>query len=329
MAPFCTPKTMSDITDNRAGDESPVITNAAAGDNDDALTGYNALLSCATDHFILSPEESTDMSAIDAVTPTHHTLFGDLLSDWRRLHTDPNTLAEISSWTLGPLHDATTPGDLEQLCRSHPDGTLTALLTLHQNEHSHLAGRALLELMAPKLSKIRRYARTGHAHRDRRLAFEDRSAATVAAFLEVIATYRPTNPTGIAGALYLQTLGRITTADISVDDIPLEHDTLRQLEPHHPTLYTATDDGDDHSIDRLLRWAVHTHTIKPLDHRLIQSAYLTPGADMTTVAADHGLTPGALRQRLSRAVRAIRTAVQADTGITPAARPRYATSRAS
>lgn len=250
--------------------------------------------------------------------------------EWAQLCTQPSANAEAITWTASQpaLTGLTSLADLEKLHRRDRDSVLFALLDLHQ-QGSRLAGRALLQLMLGKLITIARYARvTGH---DRTDAFDERAAATVAVFMSIVSTHRPTG-TNVYAALYFRVLGVISTAKTYANETAAtwfldDLDTgLRHTK--HAILHPP-DDESDISATEVLDWAVTRAIITTADRTLLQRAYLEQtDLDLAAVAAEVGLTHAALRKRLSRALARIRhhLAVTDRLSATP---PRNARKRAT
>jgi len=250
--------------------------------------------------------------------------------EWDQLCARPSADAEAITWTTSQpaLAGLTILADLTELHRHDRDAVLFALLDLHQ-QGSSLAGRALLQLMLGKLITIARYARVaGH---DRLGAFDERAAGTVAVFMSLVSTYRPTGA-NVYASVYLRVLGGICSAPTYDNETAAtwfleDLDTgLRRAE--HTTLHPPADVPDITAAE-VLDWAVARAIITTADRTLLQRAYLEQtDLDLTAVAAEVGLTPAALRKRLSRALARIRDhlAVTARPSATP---PRNARKRCS
>jgi hypothetical protein len=228
----------------------------------------------------------------------------------------PAAAAEVLTWSVSQdaLGEVTDLNDLAAAHRRDRDGVLLALLTLHQ-EGSSLAGRALLQLMLGKLISLTRHARvSGH---DRYHACDERAASTVATFVSLIATYRPSGE-NVYAALFLHTLKKITREETFAQEIPAS-DVMGESDS------AENEPGADISASALLTWAVEKKVINDLDHTLIQRAYLEQtDCDLAVIAAEVGMTPVALRQRLYRAVTRIRKSVVASN---QPSRPRFARGR--
>lgn len=248
------------------------------------------------------------MNAQTQLTPSTATanLYTRLNREWGALCARPvSATAEAITWsaTQPALAAIRSLADLADAHRADREGVLRALLVLHQ-DGSALAGRALMQLMLGKLISITRYARIpGH---DRIHACDERAAVTVAAFMSVIAAYRPSGDTFVA--LSLRTLKEISAAATFDQELP-DSDFVEQS--------LADDDDGGHfcaeeevSAEGMLEWAVNKKVISIRDQRLLQIAYLDQAdRELAQIARDLDISPAALRKRLSRALSRLRTAV--------------------
>ena len=181
--------------------------------------------------------------------------------------------------------------------------------------------------MLGKLITITRYARvSGH---DRLGAFDERAAVTVAAFMSIVSTRRPSG-TNVYAWMYLRVLGEISTAPTYNSEVPVPWLIAGSTEPHamHPTLHPRTDEPAI-TAAAVLDWAVTRAIITTTDRTLLQRAYLDQtDLALAAVADEAGLTPAALRKRLSRALARIRDHLTV-TNRPSATPPRYARERCS
>lgn len=203
------------------------------------------------------------------------------------------------------------------------DELLLALLRLSQSGE-RFATRTLLQAVMPKLSQLAHYA-----HTDGDIEGSDRSSITTVAFLAVVQHY-PVNRRlrGVAGNLALDTLHRITVDQhrstapnhvLHYEPWELEAAAAGDIAKHR-TLTTQTPSVDPtDEVHQLLTWALEHQVITPDDSALLQRSFCFPSTDMpnrghSATAAELGLSPAAVRQRCSRAIRCIRTAVQEQLG---------------
>lgn len=252
------------------------------------------------------------------------------------------TRSEIAAWraTVPALAELTEPTDLDRLVAADPDTVLGALLDLHQ-DGSQLAAAMLLHQMLPVLCRLTKYAHdcSPAARAD------DRSAAVIAAFLNVIAIHRGRSK--IAGALRMKTLGVITAqprpAEVLGDELLFDlldgRTGHRTREPGAPRrsrgLLIGADvtHGHDDPADRVsartrvdyarfgvphpdhatgaavLTWARCTEVITADEQRLLARTYLEDEATTAEIAAELGVSYPALRKRLQRLVARIRNEV--------------------
>lgn len=296
-----------------------MITQRLTGDNNMQVRGYDALISSYADHFLLHEEpfvDARDATALSRPKAPSESIYLQILRDWAQLTGQPRARAELTQWRLDKpaLAGLTEFTAIAAMSRSDAvDDLFTALLELHQNG-SQLAGQALLAQMVPKLRSMTRYARVS-AHSGSE--YQERAAATVCAFMEVIATYRGTGRS-VPGALSLKTLGLITKDDQSVGlrEYPVDHVLLQSYRDVGDKENRFTDDFSAISADSLLSWAVKTSVISDLERTLIVRAYLIEeGADLPALATEFNLSYAALRQRLHRAVGRIRNAVCEHAGV--------------
>lgn len=253
----------------------------------------------------MSTHAATAPSHSSSALPSHGAARGDLYSrlntEWMQLCARPSAAAEVLTWSVNQpaLSQVQELNDLAGAHRLDRDAVLLALLTLHQ-EGSVLAGRALLQLMLGKLISLTRHARV--AGFDSYHAYDERAATTIATFMSLIAEYRPSGE-NIYAALFLRTLKKIAHENTFAGEIPasdlMDRSDAPEAETENPFL--AQD---------LLAWAVRNGVITGTDRALIQRAYLDQtDTDLTSIAAEIGMTSAALRQRLYRAVSKIRNSV--------------------
>lgn len=234
------------------------------------------------------------------------------------------TAQEVACWrtrypALAELTDLTV---LPQLVAADADAVLTALLAAHQ-DGSQLAGAVLLNQMMPKLLRLTRYARVpGYC---RHSAYADRGAATIAAFLTVIAEFRPRPGQRVAGQLSLNTLHAITIEAQVEPEVPVPDVATigpaaggrrrRGLQASSRQGLVVADvvdwEPDPWAMpaEEVLDWAVRHGAITVEDRDLLAAAYLGTDTDLRAVAVQFGLSYPALRQRLHRRLGAVRAAV--------------------
>ncbi len=242
--------------------------------------------------------------------------------------------AEVRAWALADpaLASFTIGGDIldaiDDASSSRQDQLLLALLRLSQ-AGERFATRTLLQAMMPKLSQLAHYADT-----DGDIKGSDRSSITTAAFLAVVHTYPVQRRLrSVAGNLALDTLHRITadrhthmttpTRVLNWDPWQLEYaaaaEDIGSLNHAPLTTDTAADTDPGDEVRQLLTWALEHEVITTDEAALLRRSFLTDPTDTTprghsASAEELGLSPAAVRQRCSRAIRRIRTAVHEQLG---------------
>jgi len=256
-----------------------------------------------------------------------------LATEWPLVNTAHR--ADVQAWALtDPALAGFTSGGavldaIDDASSARQDQLLLALLRLAQTGE-RFATRTLLQAMMPKLSQLAHYADT-----DGDIKGSDRSSITVSAFLTVVHTYPvQRRPRSVAGNLALDTLHRIaadrkqhtTTARTRVltwDPWLLEYAAAEKgigSLNHTPlTTDTTTDADPGDEVRQLLTWALEHEVITTEEAALLRRSFLTDPTDTTprghsATAEELGLSPAAVRQRCSRAIRRIRTAVHEQLG---------------
>lgn len=238
-------------------------------------------------------------------------LAGQLNLEWARLRGDENAAAAVTGWAnrYETLAGCATPADVEQrilACRpEETDQILLALLRLARSGDA-LAGRTVLQLMLGKAIRIAA-SRSGM---DTRHNLEH---TTITALWTVIATYPvDRRPTKVAANIAMDTL-QIITGEFAHHrtELPTGPDLLNGRT-------TVASESADVELLEVLTWSVDRGTISAADATLILDIYSpAPGeAGGATAAARHGLGWPAARQRASRAVRKIATAIHGDSPTT-------------
>lgn len=242
-------------------------------------------------------------------------IVGQLNLEWAALRTDPATCQRVRAWAEAkePLAGCTAVGDIEtrtaSVSRAEADQILLALLELAVADR--LAGRVVLQLMLGKAVRIAA-SHTGRADRDllEQLA--------VAALWDVIATYPiQRRRQKVAANLAMDTLRQVV-AELAPGRVesPVEPDVISR---HAPGDEAVDDDAPAPVVDlelfEVLAWGVDHGVLSPADASLLTRVYCpAPGEDGgEAAAAEFGLSWAAARQRCSRAVRKLATAVRADT----------------
>jgi len=242
--------------------------------------------------------------------------------------------ADVQAWALtDPALAGFTSGGaildaIDDASSARQDQLLLALLRLSQ-AGERFATRTLLQAMMPKLSQLAHYADT-----DGDIKGSDRSSITTAVFLTVVHTYPVQRRLrSVAGNLALDTLHRITadrhthmttpTRVLNWDPWQLEYaaaaEDIGSLNHAPLTTDTAADTDPSDEVRQLLTWAFEHEVITTDEAALLRRSFLTDPTDTTprghsATAGELGLSPAAVRQRCSRAIRRIRTAVHEQLG---------------
>jgi hypothetical protein len=242
--------------------------------------------------------------------------------------------ADVQAWALtDPALAGFTSGGaildaIDDASSARQDQLLLALLRLSQ-AGERFATRTLLQAMMPKLSQLAHYADT-----DGDIKGSDRSSITTAVFLTVVHTYPVQRRLrSVAGNLALDTLHRITadrhthmttpTRVLNWDPWQLEYaaaaEDIGSLNHAPLTTDTAADTDPSDEVRQLLTWAFEHEVITTDEAALLRRSFLTDPTDTTprghsATAEELGLSPAAVRQRCSRAIRRIRTAVHEQLG---------------
>ena len=247
-------------------------------------------------------------------------IFADLLTDWRRSSSNPTINHQATRWgrTHPALADATGLDDiLDRLSPTHPANTDAVLLALisHFQAGQSLAGRTLLQAMAPMLAGMSH--RVLHHH-----PVEERQQAVVATFWDVISRYNPTRARNVASNLRYDTLHAVTkdqharTKQRTITETPVDPTTAAELAADTAVVIDLTPTADTPLIE-VVMWALDQRVISRSDAQLIARIYLS--SDTTTspvphAAAELGISAAAVRKRCSRIAAVIAAAVVDDAG---------------
>lgn len=203
-------------------------------------------------------------------------------------------LAGIS--TLGAVLEMIDAGDTERT-----DAVLHALLTL-ASRGSDIAARTVLQAMLPAVR------RQGHTARFRRL--EDPLSCAGAAMWTAISTYPLRRTRRVAANLALEALRALDAQEIA--PLPIE-DVEARVDAAH--IRTAGHGGpevtDAEAAAATIAWGMDHGILTPEDGRLLALVHLAEPTPSTVELADEfGITAAAVRQRHSRAVRRLASAVR-------------------
>ncbi|MEU4607576.1 hypothetical protein AB0F43_31715 [Kribbella sp. NPDC023972] len=176
---------------------------------------------------------STTTAGLHPASLGEPSLVGSLNNEWSQLCTSAQALSELASWhhTEPALSSVDGLEDLPEATRRDADGVLGALIRLAQSG-SGLAGRAVVQLMLPKIVLMAR------SQRRCLIPFEDAASRVVAAMWEQIMCYPlAARPRRIASNLALDSLKHVTegvardnASQLGVDDELLAQDRVHDEE---------------------------------------------------------------------------------------------------
>src|SRR5690606_32499262 len=280
-------------------------------------------------------------------------IYRQLTTEWVALQTRPTTRRTLDRWTrtepaLAGLHSPGAIVDaIDDGSKPRKDEILGALIRL-THDGQHLAGRIVLQAMMPKLARI---AMNAVPDSGNVASFvEDSRHETLAEFWDVLATYPiERRPSSVAGGLALDTLNRVVRsrqkhhqaeqvfliplepAEVMLDRRAMADESeygvygaamgrvLQELS--HTPRPTAFIDVDSPLLE-VIAWGARSSAITVAEAKLLVEVYLpdkTEGWGFDTVAARHGWTVAATRQRCSRVVRKLTAAVRAEVSVDLAA----------
>ncbi|WP_347350364.1 hypothetical protein [Intrasporangium sp.] len=188
------------------------------------------------------------------------------------------------------------------------DALLHALLALHA-AGDQLAGRTVLQAMLGKATRM--------AYTAKKRGTIDPFETVIAAMWETIRTYPLHRASSVAGNLALDTLRRLGPA-ATAREIPAGLQAETHPDPggaSHPRRAAdspETNEVFDAVLPRTLGWALEHDVLTPAEVRLLARLHLDdnePTLTMRELAGRMGITHAALRQRHSRAIRALAAAI--------------------
>ena len=252
-------------------------------------------------------------------------LYRGLCAEWVALGLSPSSATVVARWgrahrvlapcaSLGEIVDAIDAADPERT-----DALLGALIATFQ-AGAQLAGRVVLQAMLPKLTRMA--VATSTTSSDDMWA-EDRRHIIIAEFWAVLTCYPlARRRAGVAGNLAMDTLHRVTAGkrrpvevamDLSGPTGEAARTALWSSPPAQP------DEGEPgpgaRELAAVVAWGREQALVSESDAALLTTIYSARATreGFESEAARLGITPAAVRQRCSRAVRAIARAVQAQT----------------
>ena len=265
--------------------------------------------------YTLSHDTDTGLTRSGARKRADHSIVGQLNLEWSELRTSPLAARTVHRWagTRSTLAGCANVGDIEgRVAAADRQGADAILLTLLElaAEGEQLAGRTVLQLMLGKAVRIAA-SHTGRADRD------TLEQLAVAALWDVIATYPiARRRQKVAANLAMDTLRHVVT-----ELAPDRHET--PTEPDVVSGHHADDETPDHDrpVDlellEVLAWGVDREVLTRDEATILVRVY-SPGPGQeggAAAAAELGLTWPAARQRCSRAIRKLTTAIREDSAL--------------
>lgn len=256
-------------------------------------------------------------------------IYGQLCEEWARLADSTAVSRTMQRWgrtepalkgysNFGELLDA-----IDEAAPRQTDEILAALIRVfHRGQQ--LAGRAVLQALLPKLSRLAK-SRAGSDNLD--LAAEDRRCNVIATFWQVLAKPGAGRAHDIAGQLALDTLHQLTAGsrrkdqqdDLVVEPVWFErHSEAARTDtalwgPDIAERVIASLAPDEQSrLPELLSWGLRGNTISRAEAAAIAAVHYSGPRKSAQVAAELGVSAATLRQRCSRGTRALVAAVRAD-----------------
>ena len=252
-------------------------------------------------------------------------LYRSLGAEWVALGLSPTSAIAVARWgrqhpalaphaSLGAVVDAIDDAD-----GAGTDVLLGALIATFQ-AGAQLAGRVVLQAMLPKLTRMT--VATSPTSSDDTWA-EDRRHIIVAEFWTVLTGYPlARRPTRVAANLALDTLHRVTAGRRAPTETAMDLTAPGGETTRSPVWSSTPQRVDDDAgceqgreLGAVLAWAREHDLVSEADAALITTIYSRPSTHgaFESEAAHLGITAAAVRQRCSRAVRAITRAVRAQT----------------
>jgi hypothetical protein len=242
---------------------------------------------------------STTTAGLHAAPLSDLTLANLLNSEWIQLCTSPQAASEFASWRDAEPALSSLDGlmELRDATRTDADGVLGALVRLAQSG-SVLAGRAVVQLMLPKIVLMAR------SQRRSLITFEDAASRFVAAMWEQILCFPiATRSSRIASNLALDSLKEVTAgvardnaAQIGVDD-----ELLARERVHHAEVPAGIE------LLEVLARATARGVITKADARLLAKVYIESDYRAgAAVAQELRISRTDLRKRCSRITHQLR-----------------------
>ena len=215
--------------------------------------------------------------------------------EWSALQEDARTADACRRWASGAaaLAGCTTPAEVLGRVGAAPDVVLAHLLG-ETVAGDRLAGRVVLQALLPKVVRM--------ASVDPRAEVDD---YVTAMWCEIASYPLARRPTSVAANLALDTLKAVRRERRPAPDLATPPHLLVVAADRGPArVVGSTPPGGGPSVGHVLRSARRHRLLDPATNDLLQSVY-AEGLSGESAARRHELSPGAVRQRCSRALRVL------------------------
>ena len=215
--------------------------------------------------------------------------------EWAALQGDAAAEAACRRWAVGTseLTGCTRPAEVLARVAATPDAVLGHLLSEAAAGDS-LAGRVVLQALLPKVVLM--------ASVDPAAEVDDYLTAM---WCEIAAYPLARRPTSVAANLALDTLKAVRRERRPVVDLATSPHLVLVVADRRPTqVLGATAGGSEPSVAHVLARAREHRLVDAETGELLRSVY-AEGLSGESAARRHGLSPGAVRVRCSRAVKVL------------------------
>ncbi|GAA3565623.1 hypothetical protein GCM10022197_21880 [Microlunatus spumicola] len=216
-------------------------------------------------------------------------------AEWAALQEDGPAARACRRWADGSVELAgcARPSDVLDRVARAPDVVLGWLLA-YAAGGDDLAARVVLQALLPKVVRM--------AAVDPRAEVDDYVAAM---WCSVAAYPLVRRPTSVAANLALDALKAVHRLRHPAPDVVTSPEVVLQAADHaHGAVVGRADDVAGPSVAEVLDRARRHRLVDPATGDLLRSVY-ADGLSRASAARRHGLSPGAVRQRCSRAVKVL------------------------
>ena len=215
--------------------------------------------------------------------------------EWAALQGDATAAEAVRRWVLRApvLAGCVQPGEVLQRVAGDPDGVLGALLAAGA-EGDGLAARVVLQAMLPKVVRL--------ASVDRTAEVDDYLTAM---WCEIAAYPLARRPASVAANLALDTLKAVRRERHPAVDVLTPPDLVLLAADRRPAhVVGSSRPSEAPSVTAVLQRAREHRLLDAATGALLRSVY-AEGVPGEVAAHRHGLSPGAVRTRCSRAVKVL------------------------